>query len=136
MIWTETVPDPERYVALRTAAGLGPRSLDAARRGLARTLHAACGFDGSDLIAMGRVVGDGGCFVMLVDIAVRPDMQGRGLGRQVTHRLIAWCETNLPPDCHISLVSSARAVSLYEAAGFRPSRGLDRLAEPNRLPPP
>ncbi len=136
MIWSGTPPSPEAYAALRAAAGLGPRSVAAARIGLSATLHAVTVRDGDALVAMGRVVGDGGCFVMLVDIAVHPDAQGRGLGREITRRLVAWCEATLPPDCHISLVSSARAVPLYEAEGFRPCRGFDRLADRARCPPP
>ena len=78
---------------------------------------------------MGRVVGDGGCFVQLVDIAVRPDHQRQGLGKEVTSRLLAWCEGTLPPTCHISLVASEAAVPLYERFGFEPSRGMDRYAD-------
>lgn len=136
MIWSDAVPTPEAYVALRAAAGLGPRSLDAARIGLAATLHAVTGHDGAAMVAMGRVVGDGGCFVLLVDIAVHPSAQGRGLGREVTARLVAWCEATLPPDCHISLVSSERAVPLYRRFGFRATRGMDRYADPTRAAPP
>lgn len=33
----ESVPDPEPFVALRDAAGMSPRSLDAAQRGLPNT---------------------------------------------------------------------------------------------------
>lgn len=125
IVWSEGVPSAEDYVALRAAAGLGPRSLDAARRGLPRTLHGVLGLEGARLVVMGRVVGDGGCFALLTDIAVHPDRQGAGLGREAT----------LPPDCHLSLVSSARAVPLYAAHGFRPTRGLDRYADPHRAPP-
>lgn len=136
MIWSHEVPTPEAYVALRAAATLGPRSVAAARAGLANTLYAVTATEGATLLAMGRVIGDGGCFACLVDIAVHPTVQGQGLGRAVTDRLVAWCEATLPPDCHLSLVSSERAVPLYAAHGFRACRGLDRLVDPSRSPPP
>ena len=82
------------------------------------------------------MVGDGGCFALLTDIAVHPDRQGEGLGREVTARLVAWCEASLPPECHLSLVSSERAAPLYAKHGFRPTRGMDRYADPSRVPPP
>lgn len=134
--WSTVPPVPEDDVALRAAAGLGPRSLKAARIARPATLHAVCARDGGGLVAMGRVVGDGGCFALLTDIAVHPDRRGAGLGRQVTARLVAWCERHLPPDCHISLVASGRAVPLYARHGFRPARGMDRYADPTRMPPP
>lgn len=136
MIWAEATPAPEAYVTLRAAAGLGPRSVPAARVGLTNTLYGVTASDEGILLAMGRVIGDGGCFVTLVDIAVHPSAQGRGLGREVTSRLVAWCEANLPPECHMSLVSSERAVPLYEKYGFRLCRGLDRLADPEGISPP
>ncbi|MEM7491491.1 MAG: GNAT family N-acetyltransferase [Pseudomonadota bacterium] len=119
-------------MALRAACGLGSRGLDAAGAGLPRSLYAVTAREGDVLVAMGRVVGDGGAFVQLVDVAVHPDAQGRGLGREVTRRLVAWCEAILPPSCHVSLVASERAVPLYLAHGFRPCRGFDRYAGPMR----
>ncbi|MEM9798395.1 MAG: GNAT family N-acetyltransferase [Pseudomonadota bacterium] len=136
LTWSTAPPRAAEYVALRAATGLGPRSEASARRALPQSLHAVCVRDGDRLVAMGRAVGDGGCFVLLTDMAVAPDWQGRGLGRALLNRLIAWCETALPPDCHISLVSSERAAPLYRSAGFRPCRGMDRYADPARPSPP
>jgi len=128
--WHDDPPSPDEYVHLRKKAGLGTRSRNAAEIGLRRSLHCLTCRDDDELIAMGRVVGDGGCFVQLVDIAVAPTHQGRGLGSEMTDRLVRWCEASLPATCHISLVSSDRAVPLYRAWGFRDCRGLDRYADP------
>ncbi|WP_298435534.1 GNAT family N-acetyltransferase [uncultured Jannaschia sp.] len=130
--WSETPPDAEDYVALRAACGLSARSLAAARTALPASLHAVTCREGVRLLGIGCVVGDGGCFVQLVDIAVHPDAQGRGVGRAITRRLVAWCEARLHPTCHIALVSSTRAVPLYAAEGFAACRGMDRYADPGR----
>jgi ribosomal protein S18 acetylase RimI-like enzyme len=75
------VPSVEDYCELRVAAGLSPRSERAARLGLPNTLFGvAVTLDGA-LVGMGRVVGDGGTSYQVVDIAVRPEHQGRGLAR-------------------------------------------------------
>ena len=130
--WAAAAPEVGEYVALRAACGLGPRSAAAARLALPASLHAVTARTDGRLVAMGRVVGDGGCFAQIVDVAVAPEAQGAGLGREVVRRLVAWCEAALPGCCHLSLVSSARAVPLYEAAGFAACRGLDRYADPAR----
>ncbi|MFO6464409.1 GNAT family N-acetyltransferase [Jannaschia sp. KMU-145] len=130
--WSEILPDAEDYVVLRAACGLGARSLAAARTALPASLHAVTCREEERLLGMGRVVGDGGCFVQLVDIAVHPDAQGRGLGRAITRRLVAWCEARLDPTCHIALVSSTRAVPLHATEGFAACRGMDRYADPDR----
>ena len=67
---------------------------------------------------MGRVVGDGGCFAQIVDIAVRPDWQRRGLGRRIVFLLMNWCQTALPASCYLSLIADPAGVGLYKAAGF------------------
>ena len=133
--WSEAPPSPEEYVALRAACGMGARTEEGARIALPASLFAVTARDGPRLVAMGRVVGDGGCFVQLVDVAVCPSVQGRGLGREVTRRLVAWCEAHLPPTCHVSLIASERARPLYGAFGFNPARGMDRYADPELAPP-
>jgi len=124
--WSDTAPTAEDYVALRAAAGMGKRSVEGARVALSNSLKAVFVRDQNDLVAMGRVVGDGGCFVQLVDIAVHPRVQGQGIGQRITRELVDWCEANLPETCHISLVASERAVKLYESFGFQMTRGMDR----------
>ncbi|KIT17712.1 GNAT family N-acetyltransferase [Jannaschia aquimarina] len=133
--WSDAPPSPEAYVALRAAAGLGPRTLEAARRALPAGLCTVTVHHGERLVAMGRVVGDGGCFVQIVDVAVEPACQGDGLGRAVVNRLIDWIETNLPACCHVSLVSSERAEPLYARVGFERCLGMDRYAGAARLSP-
>ena len=54
----------------------------------------------------------------------------------VVAALIDWIEAELPPDCHVALVSSERAAPLYARAGFRPCRGMDRYADPAAASPP
>jgi hypothetical protein len=47
---------------LREAVDLSPKSLQAATLGLAGTWYGVHMRDGTDTIAMGRIIGDGGCF--------------------------------------------------------------------------
>lgn len=125
----DTPPAVEEYLALRRAADLGARDADGARRALPNSLVAVTVRNHGELVAMGRVVGDGGCHVQIVDVAVHPQWQRKGLGREIAKRLIAWCEAELPPSCHMSLVASPDAVPLYETFGFELCRGLDRYAD-------
>ena len=57
-----TPPSVEAYMHLREAAGLSPKSMQAATRGLAGTWYGVHIRDATDTIAMGRIIGDGGCF--------------------------------------------------------------------------
>ena len=94
----EEPPTPEEHVALREAAGMKPRTEVAARRGLPNSTFAVTvrTTEIDELVGMGHLVGDGGCYYQLVDIAVHPDHQGRGLGTKVVEALLDHLRENAP----------------------------------------
>ena len=85
-------PDTDEYRALRVAAGLSAKTAEAAARGLPGTLFAVCLRRDRELIAMGRVIGDGGLNYEVVDIVVHPDYQRQGLGFRVMTALMDWLQ--------------------------------------------
>ena len=78
----EAVPTVEDYCQLRVLAGLSAKSREAAARALPNTLFGVCAYQGAELVAMGRIVGDGGCHLQVCDIAVLPRLQGRAWARK------------------------------------------------------
>src|SRR6266403_353967 len=54
------------------AAGLSPKTAEAAAAGLPNTLFAVLVRKDGRVVGMGRLVGDGGLFFQVVDIAVEP----------------------------------------------------------------
>ena len=48
----ERFPDPETYCRLRVAAGLSPKTLEAARRGLPNTLHGVSLLRGDEVVGI------------------------------------------------------------------------------------
>ena len=67
---------------------------------------------------MGRVVGDGGCFYQVVDIAVLPEHQGRGLGKAVMREIADYIEREVPESAYVSLLAGGQAYQLYQQFGF------------------
>ena len=67
---------------------------------------------------MGRIIGDNGCFFTVVDIAIVPELQGRGLGKRVMTALDAWLKRNVPPSAYVTLIADGDAKSLYAQFGF------------------
>ena len=113
ILLVERAPGIDDYRRLRTATGLSPKSEDAARRGLAGTSHGVSLLRRDEVVGMGRIVGDGGCFYFVVDIAVIPELQGRGLGMRIMDALDAWLRANAPPTAHVSLFADGEAKRLY-----------------------
>ncbi|MEE7560599.1 GNAT family N-acetyltransferase, partial [Xanthomonas sp. Kuri4-2] len=89
-------------------------------RGLPRSCFAVQVRHGGHSVGMGRVVGDGGCFLQVVDIAVAPAHQGRGLGKRILAALMDWLERNAD-GCYVSLIADGQAHRLYAQFGFRPT---------------
>ncbi|WPU63570.1 GNAT family N-acetyltransferase [Peredibacter starrii] len=102
-------PLPQEYCDLRKVAGLSPKTLEAAEISLPRSLFAVTIRDGERLIGMGRVIGDLGCFVQIVDIAVHPDFQGQKLGRVIMEHVMEFVKT----ECH-----RCAFVNLFADVGF------------------
>ncbi|RIY01007.1 N-acetyltransferase [Aureimonas flava] len=116
----EGAPAVADYRRLREVSGLSPKTQEAAERGLRGTLFAVTVAAGGRTIAMGRVIGDGGAFYQVVDMAVEPEHQGRGLGRRIFAALMDWLHENAPNSAYVSLVADGDARHLYAKFGFEP----------------
>ena len=114
----EHFPGIDEYRRLRSAAGLSARSAEAATRGLANTLFGVSLVDADRTVGMGRIIGDSGCFFVVVDIAVQPEYQGRGLGKRIMAALDAWLRANAPVSANVSLFADGKARQLYAKYGF------------------
>ena len=111
------VPAVDDFLRLRRVSGLSERSPEAARAGLPNSLFAVTIYNSAgSAVAMGRVVGDGGCNFEVVDIAVDPPCQGLGLGRQVMTHISEYLDKHVPAGSYISLI--ADTPWLYEKFGF------------------
>ena len=120
-------PSVETYMSLRTSTGLTPKTLQAATVGLANTLFAVQIADSSSpttVVGMGRMIGDGGCFFQVVDIAVLPAHQGKGLGKMIMKELKDWMNRNVPKSGTVLLFADGRANELYKQFGFVETSGL------------
>ena len=116
--YTFLIPEPQEFIELRVAAGLSKNDIEAATKGLAGTCFSVCVRDNERLVGMGRVIGDGGCFYQIVDIAVHPDHQRRGIGFQIMTRLMDKLRNCAPKSAYVSLMADGDASSLYEKFGF------------------
>lgn len=112
----EQIPSPEEYCQLRIDAGLSGKSLEAADIGLNNALYTVCIRNSATLIGMGRVIGDGACFFQIVDIAVAPNYQGLGLGKEIMGKIESYLESVANDGSYVSLV--ADEPKFYEKLGF------------------
>lgn len=112
-------PAVEDYLRLRRVTGLSPFSEAAAETGLYGTYFGVSLLYEGTVVGMGRIVGDGGLFFQIVDIAVVPDHQGCGLGVSIMSTLMEYLKEHAPPRAYVSLMADVPAHKLYEKFGFR-----------------
>lgn len=113
-------PSVDDYRRLRRVAGLSEKTQAAAEAGLPNTWFAVTIRHKGNVIGMGRVIGDGGTAFQIVDIAVEPDHQGKGLGKRIMAALVEHIHTHAPASAYISLIADGDARHLYAKFGFEP----------------
>jgi GNAT superfamily N-acetyltransferase len=75
-------------------------------------------------VGMGRLIGDGGWYFHVVDMAVLPAHQRRGIGDWVLTWLLHRVYEAAPPDAFVSLMADPPGRRLYARHGFTEKRDL------------
>ncbi len=131
----EQPPTLDDYLALRSESGLSPKSPEQGQGAIANSWY-FCHLRDSDTgraVAMGRVIGDGGWYFHIADMATLPEFQGMGLGRKIIDNLIAKIRSSAPENPYITLIADPPGRRLYEKVGFHeisPSRGMQLPVQP------
>jgi len=113
-------PGIEDYRRLRVAAGLSPKTAEQASMGLPNTWYGVTVLHEGKAIGMGRIIGDGGTAFQIVDIALEPAHQGKGLGKAVIAALMDHLNSHAPAGAYVSLIADGDARHLYAQFGFEP----------------
>ena len=118
----------EEYCRLRAAVGWPELPLEEAREGLSHSAFVAACHKGRDIIGAVRIVWDHGYIAYFSDLMVLPAWQGRGIGRELARRALAWVEEQRRPGWKIKvvLISTAGNEGFYKKLGFteRPYDGM------------
>ena len=110
------------YLSPRSRAGLSPKTAaqgEAALRGSWFVVHVLA--PSGATVGMGRVIGDGGWYFHIADMAVLPEHQRRGIGEAILSSLIQHIRQVAPPDPYITLLADAPGQKLYTRHGFVPT---------------
>lgn len=120
----ERTPTVREYNAVRLAAGLTVKDELAAQLGLSNTLFGICVVHDEAVVGIGRVIGDGGLFYDIVDVAVVAEHQRRGVGKLIMDGLMRYIEVNARPSSLVCLMANKGIAPFYEKYGFK-ARGAD-----------
>lgn len=99
--------------------GDGP-TLDQTRLAMEHTLFRVSIYDGENVVAMARVIGDMGLDYYIKDVVVRPEYQGKGIGRRLIGELLKFVNDNGIPgtEIFVELCAMPDKIPFYEKFGF------------------
>lgn len=77
-------------------------------------------FDGDKIVAMARMIGDMGLCYYIKDVVVRPEYQGRGIGRLLINELMKFINENgiSGTEIFVELCAMPDKIPFYEKFGF------------------
>lgn len=110
----------EQFIELwESVWGDGP-SLEQTGLAMEHTLFRVSVWDGDTIVAMARMNGDMGLDYYIKDVVVRPEYQGRGIGRMLINELMKFINDNGVKDTEIfvELCAMPDKIPFYEKFGF------------------
>jgi GNAT superfamily N-acetyltransferase len=119
-------PTVDEYMRLRAESGLTPRTREQSVLALPGSWAACHAVDmaSGETVGMGRLIGDGGWYFHIVDMAVLPAHQRRGIGTWALTWLLDQIREAAPPDAFVSLMADPPGRRLYASHGFTERRDL------------
>ena len=117
----EKAPHVDDYLKIREKVGLRFIDKNLAKQGLRHSLFAVSVYNGEELVAMGRVVGDMGIAFYLQDVIVLGEYQNKGLGTKIVKRLEKYVEGFRIENTEIflGLMATKGKEEFYEKLGFK-----------------
>jgi GNAT superfamily N-acetyltransferase len=117
----EGTPDVGEFLSLRVRAGMRPRSPEGAKKGLGQELFSVLLRleSSSEIVGMGRVIGDGGTIFVICDMLVIEEFQRKGGGTMIMNALMDYLLREAPTNAYINLMADIDG--FYEKWGFVPS---------------
>ena len=110
----------EEFILLWETVWSQAPSLEQTRLALEHTLFRVSVYDGDTVIAMARMIGDMGLDYYIKDVVVRPEYQGKGIGRMLMNELLRFVNDNgiSGTGIFVELCAEPDKVPFYEKLGF------------------
>ena len=110
----------EEFIFLWESVWGNAPTLEQTRLAMEHTLFRVSVFDGENIVAMARMNGDMGLAYYIKDVIVRPEYQGRGIGKMLIDELFRFINDNgvSGTDIFVELAAMPDKISFYEKFGF------------------
>jgi 8-oxo-dGTP pyrophosphatase MutT (NUDIX family)/GNAT superfamily N-acetyltransferase len=108
------------YNNLRNLVGWGMIPEKQAQAGLNNSDYVIVAKVGDRTVGMSRVLTDGGCVALILDVVVHPDYQGKGIGRTLMQSVMNFINNRIEQGevSHICLMAAKGKEEFYKKFGF------------------
>ncbi|MGI1660279.1 MAG: GNAT family N-acetyltransferase [Desulfitobacterium sp.] len=121
--------DWENVATILEKVGLASFSCDVRKKAFENSYVVVFIYDDEKLIGCGRAISDGAYEAAIYDIAVKPEYQGKGVGRIIVQNIIQ----NLP-GCNVILFATPGKEAFYGKLNFRKMKtGMAVFRNPERM---
>ena len=112
---------PEEHMALWESAGWGSLERELVETSLRNSYATFAVKDSGRVIAMARLIGDGGMAFFLKDLIVSPDYQGKGIGRELLVHIEDFVRGELKEGwwSFLQLISARGKEEFYLKCGYK-----------------
>ena len=120
MEYKENILSYKDYYRLRESVGWTNFSKEQAENALKNSLYTIAVVENNEVIAMGRLIGDGQ-YYLIVDVIVHPDFQKQKIGTSILNMLLKYVENHTPAGgrSSVQLTAEKGKEPFYEALGFK-----------------
>lgn len=116
----ENIDNVEEYNYLFDIVGWGSYPVEISKKALSNNIYSVSIYDNDNIIGYGRLIGDGIIFLYIHDIMVKPEYQGKGIGKTIMQKLLTKVEElrKENPDLLLYLGASKGKEDFYRKCGF------------------
>lgn len=116
----ENIDNVEEYNYLFDIVGWGSYPVEISKKALSNNIYSVSIYDNDNIIGYGRLIGDGIIFLYIHDIMVKPEYQGKGIGKTIMQKLLSKVEElrKENPDLLLYLGASKGKEDFYRKCGF------------------
>lgn len=116
----ENIDNVEEYNYLFDIVGWGSYPKEISKKALSNNIYSVSIYDNDNIVGYGRLIGDGIIFLYIHDIMVKPEYQGKGIGKTIMQKLLSKVEElrKENPDLLLYLGASKGKEDFYRKCGF------------------
>lgn len=120
-IFQENTLTYEDYCSLRESVEWLNFAEEQMKRGLSHSLLTISVTNAGKVVGMGRLIGDGGMYYTIVDVVVRPEYQGKGIGSRIMDLILEHVDRQTPQGgrSSVQLIAEKGKEEFYLQKGFK-----------------